>query len=89
VHEESKRLILSVAQAALLHEVVRASSPSLLRIAERVAQGEVVRAEEADALVEALAEVMLGDDDLGLSEQGLAIDDLIGIVQQMSEDFYR
>jgi hypothetical protein len=32
---------------------------------------------------------MLGDDDLGLSERGLAIDDLIGIVQQMSEDFYR
>ena len=55
MHEEPKRQILSVAQAALMRDVVR-TSPSLLPIAERMAQGETVRAEEADALVEALAE---------------------------------
>jgi hypothetical protein len=29
------------------------------------------------------------DNEHGFNERGLAIDDMLGIVQQMSEDFYR
>lgn len=83
---------LSEAQVALIREVLDGKPPSLLRLAEQVGRGEVVSDREADELVGALSDVMLDqeyNDVDGLTARGRAIDDVLGIVQQMSEGFYR
>jgi hypothetical protein len=92
VEEQPKRMKLSVAQVALIRELLDGKPPSLLRLAEQVGRGEVLSDPEADELVDALSDVMLNDeyDDLtGLTARGMAIEDVLGIVQQMSEGFYR
>ena len=73
--------------------MIGANAAELLQLADRVARNEIVfQCSDAHALVDVLASEMLAnydEEERGLNEQGLAIDDMIGIVQQMSEDFYR
>jgi hypothetical protein len=89
---EPNRLTLSDQQAALLQEIIAERRPSLVPLAERVARGEVIPDIEADDLTSALADVMMEDEwseDTGFTPRGAAIDDLLGVVRQMSDDFYR
>jgi hypothetical protein len=71
---------------------VLAGSPRAVRVAaERVAAGEVIPDEDAEAIVDALAEAMLsneGYDSEALTPSGVQIDEIIGIIQQMSQHFY-
>jgi hypothetical protein len=83
VEQHQERIKLSAAQAALLLDVIPASPPAVREAAERIAQGQVVPDDEAKAVVNVLAEAMFAD-----GEINPAIDNIIGIVQQMSEHFY-
>jgi hypothetical protein len=89
--DERQRLRFSGEQVALMLEVLEGAAPSVRRVAARAGHGEVVSDAEAEELVNALSDVMLDQecDAEGLTARGIAIDDLIGIARQMSEDFYR
>jgi hypothetical protein len=89
--DEHRRLRLSVAQVALMNEVLTGAPSHVLVAAERIGRGEVVADDDAAAVVNALVDVMLDDDGFdgeALTTRGTEIDDLIGIAQQMSEHFY-
>jgi hypothetical protein len=91
VPDERKRITLSTAQVALMNDVLRGSPSSVIDAAERIARGEAVPDEHAEMVVDALTNAMLHDegfDGHGLTGRGKQVDDLIGIVQQMSEHFY-
>jgi hypothetical protein len=83
VEQRRERIKLSAAQAALLLDVVADAPPAVRATAERIAIGRVVPDDRAEAVVNVLADAMLAGDEINL-----AIDDIIGIVQQMSEHFY-
>jgi hypothetical protein len=91
VNEQPERIKLSAAGASLLRELV-ADSPSAVRAAaERIATGEPVPDDDAEAVVDVLSDAMLaeqGFDGEALTARGVQIDEIIGIVQQMSEHFY-
>jgi hypothetical protein len=76
---------------ALMNEVLANSPSGVLAAAAKIAKGEVVPDEDAEAVVDALAAAMLinpnfeGDE---LAGRGIEINGLIGVVQQMSERFY-
>ena len=73
-------------------EIITERRPPLVPLAERVAHGEIISDIEAEDLTNALADVMLEDEwseGIGFTPRGAAIDDLLGIVRQMSEGFYR
>jgi hypothetical protein len=89
--DEFRRLRLSVKQVALMNEILAGAPPHIFGTAERIARGEVLPDDAAEAVVAALTDAMLdshGFDGEALTPQGIEIDDLIGIVQQMSEHFY-
>jgi hypothetical protein len=89
--DEQERLRLSVGQVDLMNEVLARAPARILTAAERIGRGEVVPDDDAEAVVNALADVMLdrdGIDGQALTARGIEIDDLIGTVQQMSEHFY-
>lgn len=74
-----------------MKEVLAQSSAEVQGTAARIARGEVVTDEEADAVVDVLAAAMLDDgnfDGEELTGRGAEIDGLVGVVQQMSEHFY-
>lgn len=83
---------LTPAQATLLNEVLVGAPRQVTDAALRIGRGEVLPDAEVEAVVDALANVMLSDqgysETQGLTERGIEIDDLIGVVQQMSEHFY-
>ena len=83
---------LTPAQATLLNEALVGAPRHLTDAALRIGRSEVVPDAEAEAVVDALANVMLSDQGYseaqGLTERGIEIDKLIGVVQQMSEHFY-
>jgi hypothetical protein len=84
-------MTLSASQVAVMNEVLAGAPGYVIDVAAKIGRGEVVPDQDAEAVVDALANAMLGDegfDGEGLTEQGNRIDDLIGIVQQMSEHFY-
>jgi hypothetical protein len=89
---ESRRMKLTPSQVTLLNEALVGAPTHVADAAVRIARGEVVPDEAASAVVDALANVMSGDtgyrEDVGLTSRGIEIDDLIGVVQQMSEHFY-
>jgi hypothetical protein len=75
-----------------MYEALADAPEPIVSVADRVAQFEVVPQTEADALVDILANVMLEqghDEEAGLNDFGLRVDDVIGVVAQMSEDFFR
>ena len=81
-------LRLSVGQVDLMNEVLAGAPALILAAAERIGRGEVVPDDDAEAVANALADVMLdrdGFDGKALTARGIEIDDLIGTVQQMSE----
>jgi len=89
--DEHSRMTLSVAQVVAMNEALTGASPSVSDAAARIGRGEVVPDEDAEAVVNALSEAMLsneGFDGQGLTTRGIEIDDIIGVVQQMSEHFY-
>ena len=89
--DEHERLRLSVGQVDLMNEVLAGAPALVLAAAERIGRGEVVPDDDAEAVANALADVMLdrdGFDGEALTAQGIEIDDLIGTVQQMAEHFY-
>jgi hypothetical protein len=90
VSSEPERRKLTPAQVALLRDVLVRADPEVVSTAERIVQGEPQPDDEVTAPVDELLASMLGtrgvDDEP--SERGRQIDDLIGIVQQMSEGFY-
>jgi hypothetical protein len=74
-----------------MNEVLAQSPPDVRAAAARIARGEVVPDEAADAVVNDLAAAMLAGENFEGEEptgRGLEIDGLVGIVQQMSEHFY-
>ena len=86
-----KRLTLSETQVAVMDDVLATASDRVRDVAARIGRGEVVPDEDAQAVVDVLSAVMLGEDGFdgqALTVRGRQIDDLIGIVQQMSEHFY-
>lgn len=89
--DERGRLRLSTDQVALMNEVLGGAPPQILDAAERISRGEVVPDDDAEAVAGALADRMLdrdGFDGEALTARGIEVDDLIGIVRQMSEHFY-
>jgi hypothetical protein len=85
-------MTLSADQVAVMNGTLAAAPPHVVNAAAKVARGEVVPDADAEAVVAALADQMLsnkGFNGEGLTSQGMEIDDIIGIVQQMSEGFYR
>lgn len=88
----SQRKTVTPAQATLMNEVLLGAPRHVTEAAVRIGQGEVVSDVDAEAVVGALATAMLGDKGYsqagGLTERGIEIDKLIGVVQQMSEHFY-
>jgi hypothetical protein len=89
--DERGRLRLSIDQVALMNEVLAGAPPQILDAAARIGRGEVVPDDDAEAVAGALVDRMLdrdGFDGEALSARGIEVDDLIGIVQQMSEHFY-
>jgi len=86
--DKHERLRLSVGQVDLMNEVLAGAPALILAAAERIGRGEVVPDDDAEAVANALADVMLdrdGFDGKALTARGIEIDDLIGTVQQMSE----
>ena len=81
---------LSVAQVALMNDALAEAAPDVLNTAARISRGEAVPDEDAEAVIDALAIVMLGEgfDGEDLTARGREIDDIVGIVEQMSEHFY-
>jgi len=74
-----------------MNEVLAEAPEHVTAAAAKIGRGEVVPDDEAEAVVSALADAMLGEegfDGQALTPRGVQIDDLIGIVQQMSEHFY-
>jgi hypothetical protein len=92
VTDEPKRITLSAQEVAVMREVLGGAPPDVLDAADRIARGQVVPDEDAEAVVDALVAVMLADTgydaEQGLTVRGNTIDDVIGVVQQMSEQFY-
>ena len=89
--DNPRRMTLSVAQIALMREVLGAAPPNVTEAVERVSRGEVVPDEDADVVVDALATAMLNDEGYQgdeLTARGRQIDDIVGVVQQMSQRFY-
>jgi hypothetical protein len=88
----SQRTKLTPAQATLMSEALVGAPRHVSEAAVRIGRGEVVSDADAEAVVDALATAMLGDKGYsqagGLTERGIEIDKLIGVVQQMSEHFY-
>jgi len=78
------------AQATLMNEALVGAPRHVTEAAMRIGRGEVVPGADAEAVVAALADVMTEaySEADGLTERGIEIDDLIGVVQQMSEHFY-
>jgi hypothetical protein len=88
---DHERLSLSREQVAFMNEVVATSPSRVQATAAKIANGEVVPDEDADAVVAVLAAAMLASDNFEgeeLTGRGLEVDGLIGVVQQMSEHFY-
>jgi hypothetical protein len=89
---DHQRMKLTPAQAASMNEAVVGAPQRVIEAAGRIGRGEVVPDADAEAVVDALTSVMLGGEGYseaeGLTERGIEIDDLIGVVQQMSEHFY-
>ena len=83
---------LTPAQARFMNEGLVHEPRHVIDAAARIGRGEVVPDEDAQAVVDALANLMLSDEGYseaeGLTERGIEIDNLIGVVQQMSEHFY-
>jgi hypothetical protein len=91
MNAQPERIKLSAAGASLLRELVAGSPPAVREAAERIAVGEAVSDDDANAVVDVLSDAMLGDagfDGEALTARGVQIDDIIGVVQQMSEHFY-
>jgi hypothetical protein len=91
VSTEPDRLRFSAPDIELLREVLAKAPQDIIQIGERMARGEVVERPEADAVVEVLSEAFAAEDQGIRGEptlRGRRIDDLIGIAQQMSRDFY-
>lgn len=85
------RVRLTAAQVAVMVKALTHASPSVLDAADRVERGEVIPDEDADAVVNALVAAMLDTDESDgrdLTARSREIDDIVGIVQQMSEHFY-
>jgi methylmalonyl-CoA mutase N-terminal domain/subunit len=89
VSEEPKRLRLTPAQIKLMIEVVAGASSSLRQVADRIARGDVIPQDDVNELADFLADAMEYTDEEGLTERGVQIDDIIGVVYQLSEDFFR
>ncbi len=87
--EQPKRIRLSPQQIVLMRETLSGCPASVRDTADRVGRGEVVADNAANAVVDALVAAMLEDAYEGLTARGCQIDDIIGVVQQMSEGFYR
>ncbi len=85
-----ERMTFSESQVALLREVLRGALPPVVEAGERMAHGQVVERSEADAVVDALSTAFIAEDQEpgGPTPRGRLIDDLIGVAQQMSRDFY-
>jgi len=84
-------MTLSAAQVEVMNEALAGSPDLVIAAAAKIGRGEVVPDEDAEAVVDALADAMLGDegfDGESLNQRGVQIDDVIGLVQQMSEHFY-
>ena len=90
--DEQQRIRLSSAEAAFLTEIVAGYPNQVRAAAALIASGQVVPDEDAELVVDALSNEMLGDRGYnerdGLTEFGLRIDDIISVAQQMSEHFY-
>ena len=88
--DDPRRTELTPAQVTLMHDVLADAPRRIKDAADRIGRGEVVPDPDAEAVVGALADAMAEDysETEGLSARGLAIDEFIGIVQQMSEHFY-
>jgi hypothetical protein len=84
------RMKLTPDQVLVMNEVLVGAPPDVLSASTRIGKGEVVTDEEAEAVVDALASAMTEgySQSAGLTERGIAIDDMIGVVQQMAEHFY-
>jgi hypothetical protein len=92
VSSEPERLRLSAVQVVLMRELLVRAEPDVALTAERIAEGKPQPEAEVDALVSELSASMLsapGFDGEELTEHRRQIDDIAGIVQQMSETFYR
>ena len=74
-----------------MSEALAGAPRHLSDAAVRIGRGEVVSDADAEVVVDALATAMLDkgySEADGLTERGIEIDKLIGVVQQMSEHFY-
>jgi len=90
VDDEPVRLTFSGAQVILMRQVLANAPASVVDTGERMMRGEVVLRPEAEAVVSVLLAAFAAEDiyDDGPTARGKQIDDLIGVAQQMSDDFY-
>lgn len=84
---QTPRIKLSAAQVQLLHDALRTAPASVRDSAARIAEGAVPPDAEVEPVVDALADALDAEysEGAGLTERGNSIDDIIGVVQQMSE----
>jgi hypothetical protein len=89
---EAKRRKLSSDQIALMRTVLTDQPGPLRATGERIARAETVSQADAEALADTLAKTMFDDGcdrDGTLNDLGLKLDDIIGVVYQAFEDFFR
>jgi len=92
VTDANDRQRLSAEQIALMHSVLTNKPSSIRNIAGRVERHEVISQTDTDTLTNVLIDAMSdegSDPDGHLNDLGLKLDDVIGIVYQASEDFFR
>lgn len=82
---------LSEAQMALLIETVELEARELVPLAQRIAAGEVVADLEADELEDVLVQAMTSEytAEGGLTQRGMALDELVGVARQHAASFFQ
>jgi hypothetical protein len=77
-------------QVDLLRGIVAERAPSLAGTAESIIDGKVLSAAQIGELDNVLMDALWAEDSVeGFTKRGKDIDNLIGIVLQWSEDFFR